>query len=75
MDVDVKYVSGDALNAEWALAYSDEAAYFIVRGDAVCPRVLREALQELLRLSGQRSDVGNQFPRQYNALDRLPIAQ
>lgn len=44
MDLDVVFVSGDALEGEWAFAYSDDGtAYFIVREDCLCERTLREA--------------------------------
>lgn len=44
MAVEVKCVSDDVLDAEWAIAYTDEGtAYFIVREDALGERVLREA--------------------------------
>ena len=44
MPVDVKFVPMDALDAEWALVYSDDGtAYFIVRDDALSPKALRQA--------------------------------
>lgn len=44
MAVDVRCVSEDEFDAEWAFAYADDGtAYFIVREDVLGERVLREA--------------------------------